>query len=59
MPRHCPECNAVVEVKRYAVPSGKPAVSVAGASFRVPTDHLEHLDVWECDHCLWAEDVDE
>lgn len=59
MPRHCPGCGDVVEVKTYQVLSGKPVAPVRlNAHEPVPAAHLEDLDVWECGSCDWAEDVE-
>lgn len=57
MPRHCPKCNAIVEVKRYAVPATVNLGGNTAVKYGNPTGDLEDLDVWECD-CGWAEDVE-
>jgi hypothetical protein len=55
MPRHCPDCGDVVEVKRYVVP----VEASADPRKRQPLSARDFLDVWECtEACGWAEDVE-
>lgn len=59
MPRHCPDCGDIVEVKRYAVPVTVTLGGDTAVKYADPTGKLEDLAVWECtEACGWAEDVE-